>query len=81
VLPDVRCPVFAAFGGADPDVPASRSVATFASLLPPNPRHAFAVFPGADHGLFITKSDPAVPLADKIAPGFLTMLAAWVSTT
>jgi uncharacterized protein len=63
VLPQVRCPVFAAFGGADPDVPAARSVANFARLLPPDPRHAFVVFPGANHGLYLAGQADAASLA------------------
>ena len=81
VLPKVQCPVFGAFGGADPDVPAQRSVAVFASLLPANPRHALAVFPGADHGLFVAGPDHSVPLANRLAPGFLPMLRAWLNAT
>jgi pimeloyl-ACP methyl ester carboxylesterase len=81
VLPKVQCPVFGAFGGADSDVPAQRSVAAFASLLPANPRHALAVFAGADHGLVVDGQDRSVPLADRLAPGFLPMLEAWLHAT
>lgn len=77
VLPSVSCPVFAAFGGADPDVPALRSLSVFATLLPANPRHALVVFPGADHGLFVEQQDHHVPIADQLAPGFLPMLETW----
>jgi dienelactone hydrolase len=69
---------FAAFGGADTSVPAGRSAAILSSLLPSDPQHALAVYPGADHNLFITEPDPAVPLADQLAPGFMQMLAAWL---
>jgi hypothetical protein len=78
-LPAIRCPVFAAFGGADTTVPVSRSVAVISELLPADPRHAIAVFPGADHNLFVTERDPAVPLAGQIAPGFFAMLTAWLA--
>jgi uncharacterized protein len=77
VLPSVRCPVFAAFGGEDESVPVPASVARFLSLLPESPEHALAVFPGADHGLYITDDD-TLPLADRLAPGFLPMLQAWL---
>lgn len=78
VLPAIRCRVFAAFGGADTSVPAGRSAAILSSLLPSDPQHALAVYPGADHNLFVTEPDPAVPLADQLAPGFMQMLAAWL---
>jgi uncharacterized protein len=81
VLPQVRGPVFAAFGGADTSVPVQRSLAILADALPPNSRHALAVFPLADHNLFITEPDPDVPLAEQFAPGFLAMLTAWLATS
>jgi len=46
VLPEVRCPVFAAFGGADTLVPVRRSIDILNNLLPGDSRHALAVFPG-----------------------------------
>ena len=46
VLPEVRCPVFAAFGGADTLVPVRRSIDILNDLLPGDSRHALAVFPG-----------------------------------
>jgi hypothetical protein len=39
------------------------------------------VFPQADHNLFITESDPEVPLAGQLAPGFLDMLTAWLAAS
>jgi pimeloyl-ACP methyl ester carboxylesterase len=78
VLPAIRCRVFAAFGGADTSVPVGRSAAILSSLLPPDPLHALAVFPGADHNLFIAEPDPNVDLADQLAPGFMHMLDAWL---
>ena len=70
VLPEVRCPVFAAFGGADESVPVPASVVAFANLLPESDRHALAVFPGAGHGLSVN---------GQLAPGFLAMLRAWLA--
>lgn len=81
VLPGVRCPVFAAFGGADTSVPVPRSVAVLSELLPGDPRHAIAVFPGADHGLMPVTSDETTPYAARLAPGFLAMLTHWLATT
>jgi len=49
VLPLVRCPVFAAYGGDDDSVPIPPSVTTLSTLLPDNPAHALAVYPHADH--------------------------------
>ena len=79
VLPDVRCPVFAAFGGADTLVPVPRSVAVLSKLLPSNPRHALAVFPAADHNLFTAEPDHTILLSEPLAPGFLPMLTSWFS--
>jgi uncharacterized protein len=81
VLPKVRCRVFAAFGGADTSVPAARSVAILSQLLPANPQHALAIFPGADHNLFITERDENTPLPSQLARGFMPMLDAWLNTT
>jgi len=37
-------------------------------------RHGIAVFPGADHGLFVGDFDPDRPRAEQLAPGFLPMV-------
>jgi uncharacterized protein len=79
VLPLIRCPVFAAFGGDDQSVPVGASVAAMAALLPADPRHALAVYPRADHGLRVS-DDPDLPLRERLAPGFLPMLAAWLGS-
>ena len=78
VLGQIRCPVFAAFGGADSLVPVERSVAILNERLPQDPRHALAVFPNADHNLLIGEYDAVVPLAERLAPGYLAMLADWL---
>lgn len=80
-LARLRCPVFAAFGGADGYVPVQRSVEVLGALLPPDPRHAVAVFPGADHGLYTAPPDPTRPRATQLTPGFLPMLTAWLAGT
>jgi len=80
VLPLVHCPVFAAFGGADDSTPVYRSVEVLSRLLPANPRHAIAVYPGADHGLQLRREEGA-RLRDRLAPGFLPMLTAWLSAS
>jgi pimeloyl-ACP methyl ester carboxylesterase len=80
VLPKVTCPVLTLFGGADTLVPVPASVAAFAEHLPPSPHeHGLAVFPGADHGLFLADPDPAIPRRDQLAPGYLPMLEAFLS--
>ena len=73
VLPDVSCPVLALFGAADPLVPVPESVAAFATHLTGD-RHGIAVFPGADHGLFVGGFDPERPRAEQLAAGFLPMV-------
>lgn len=80
VFPDVRCPVFAAYGGADASVPVRPSVAVLNELLPGDSRHAIAVFPDADHGLMPAGCDRTLPYAERIAPGFLPMLTAWLAS-
>lgn len=71
VLPQVRCPVLAVFGGADTVVPVQDSLRAFAEHLPADPRHGFAVFPGADHGLFVADPDETVARRDQLAPAYL----------
>jgi hypothetical protein len=55
--------------------------AAFAAHLPPLPGdpHGIAVFPGADHGLFVADPDPAVPRTDQLAPGYLDMVAGFLA--
>jgi fermentation-respiration switch protein FrsA (DUF1100 family) len=76
VLPGVPCPVLALFGAADALVPVPESVALFATHLPrlPGGPHGIAVFPGADHGLFVTGAD-----GDPLAAGFLPMVAGFLA--
>lgn len=81
VLPHVPCPVLALFGASDYVVPVPESVAAFAMHLPKlaGDPHGIAVFPGADHGLFTADADPAVPRTDQLAPGFLPMVAGFLT--
>jgi uncharacterized protein len=72
VLPRVTCPVLALHGGADPLVPAADSVTAYAAGLPA--LTGLAVFPGADHGLFVADPEPGVDRTSQLAPGFLPML-------
>jgi pimeloyl-ACP methyl ester carboxylesterase len=81
VLPKVRCRVFAAFGGADTSVPVARSAAILSQLLPANPQHALAIFPGGDHNLFVAERDENIPLGRQLAPGFMPMLETWLNAT
>ena len=75
------CPVLALFGAADTLVPVLPSVNAYAAHLPelPGDPHGIAVFPGADHGLFTADPDPAVPRTEQLAPGFLPMVAGFLS--
>jgi len=76
VLPEVRCPALALFGGADPLVPVPASVAAWVAGAP---RLAgLAVFPGADHGLFVADPEPGVDRTSQLAPGFLPMLGSFL---
>lgn len=80
VMPRVECPVLALFGGADSLVPAQTSLQAFAEHLPANPHgHGFAVFPGADHGLFVAEPDPTVPRIEQLAPAYLPTLRAFLA--
>jgi uncharacterized protein len=81
VLRRVPCPVLALFGAADTLVPVAASVEAFAANLPalPGEPHGLAVFPGADHGLFTADPDPAVPRTEQLAPGFLPMVAGFLT--
>ncbi len=80
ILPRVSCPVFGAFGGADSLVPAGESIEVYARNLnwEYGSKHALAVFPGANHGLFIAPPDPAIPRTSQLAPGYLAMVAGFV---
>lgn len=80
VMPRVRCPVLVLFGGEDTLVPAQPSLRAFAEHLPPNPQgHGFAVFPGANHGLFIADPDPAISRREQLAPAYLPTLRAFLA--
>ncbi|WP_171906724.1 alpha/beta hydrolase family protein [Jiangella alba] len=79
VMPQVRCPVLTLFGAADTVIPVQASVAAFAEYLPPHPEHGFAVFPGADHGLYIAEPDPAVSRRDQLAPAYLATVGAFLT--
>ena len=72
LLPRVSCPVLALHGGADPLVPAADSVTAYAAGLPT--LTGLAVFPGADHGLFMADPVSGVDRTSQLAPGFLPML-------
>jgi hypothetical protein len=78
VLPRVDCPVLALFGAEDSLVPVPASVAAYAAGLPR--LTGLAVFPGADHGLFVADPDPAVPRTEQLAPGFLPMLGGFLAS-
>jgi pimeloyl-ACP methyl ester carboxylesterase len=80
VLPLIRCPVFTAYGGDDDSVSVQASVQALSRLLPADSGHALAVYPHADHGIQIPGT-PERSLAERLAPGFIPMLAAWLSTT
>lgn len=77
VVPLLRCPILACFGAADEQVPVERSVAILAERLPALRRgqHGIAVFPGADHMLFVDSPRPGVERHTQLAPAFLPMLA------
>lgn len=79
VMPLVRCPVLTLFGGADTVVPVQESLRAFAEHLRPDPRHGFAVFPGADHGLYIAKRDPAIARRDQLAPAYLATIGGFLA--
>ena len=75
-LPDVRCPALALFGAADPLVPVPASVAGWVAGAPR--LASLAVFPGADHGLFVADPEPGVDRTSQLAPGFLPMLGGFL---
>ena len=76
----VPCAVLALFGGDDTIVPVGASVAAFAANLPelPGRHHGLAVFPAANHGLFVAEPQPDVPRRDQLAGGLLPMLGAFL---
>jgi uncharacterized protein len=78
VLPDVRCPALALFGAADELVPVPASVAGWLAGAPR--LDGLAVFPGADHGLFVADPEPGVDRTSQLAPGFLPMLGSFLRT-
>ena len=82
VLQRVSCPVLALLGAADTLVPIAPSVAAYAENLPklPGDPHGIAVFPRADHGLFTADPNPDVPRTEQLAPGFLPMVAGFLSS-
>jgi pimeloyl-ACP methyl ester carboxylesterase len=76
VLPAITCPALALFGAADPLVPVPASVAAWVGGVPG--LTGLAVFPGADHGLFVADPAPGVDRTSQLAPGFLPMLGAFL---
>jgi hypothetical protein len=79
-LERVRCPVLALFGGDDTLVPAYASAGSYATHLPSvDGGHGIAVFPGADHGLFVADPEPGIARTDQLAPGFLPMLGGFLA--
>jgi uncharacterized protein len=83
VLQQVSCPVLALFGADDTLVPIPESVIAYSTHLRAlsGSGHGIAVFPGADHGLFTADPDPEVPRTEQLAPGFLPMVAGFLSRT
>ena len=77
VIPHLRCPMLALFGSADESVPVERSVAILAERLPSLHRgeHGIAVFPGADHMLYVGPRRKDLPRVEQLAPAFAPMLA------
>ncbi|MEU4803834.1 alpha/beta hydrolase [Actinosynnema sp. NPDC023587] len=74
LLPRLDVPLLAVFGGADDIIPVPESVAVFAPHTT-----GLAVFPGADHALFTRDPAPGVPDVDRLPPGFLPMLRAFLA--
>lgn len=81
VISRVTCPVLALFGAADTLVPVPASVEAFAAHLPtlPGEPSGIAVFPQANHGLFVADPIDGVDRTSQLAPGFLAMLAGFVT--
>lgn len=78
----VRCPVLVLLGGADAVVPVAESVAAFGPVLRGlgEGSSGLAVFPNANHGLYVTDPDPEVPRKDQLAPGVLPMIAGFLAS-
>lgn len=67
------------FGDKDTLVPVDPSVAIIRGTLTQAGHHAFkiVVFPGADHGIFVSSADGG----RAPAPGYLDTIEAWLSKT
>jgi pimeloyl-ACP methyl ester carboxylesterase len=78
VMSQVRCPVLAMFGGADPTIPVHASLRGFADYLHPHPEHGIAVFPNADHGLFVAQPTAGVARRDQTAPAYMFTITAFL---
>lgn len=76
VLRSVTSPVLALFGGSDPLIPVTESVAAYAENLAAldGVSHGLAVFPRANHGLFVPDTAPGGN-AGQLAAGVLPMIA------
>lgn len=79
VMPAVRCPVLALFGAADTLVPAHTSLRAYAERLPSDVRHGYAVFPHANHGLFVADPVEGVDRRAQLAPGYLPTVTAFLA--
>jgi pimeloyl-ACP methyl ester carboxylesterase len=75
VLPSIRCPVLAVWGGQDVLVPVAPSVEALASgLRNADPRTALVVVPRADHGLRVTRAGSG----RRFAPGAWDLIGSWL---
>jgi uncharacterized protein len=72
-LAQVRCPVLAIFGAADLLLPVETSVAVYQQALKKAGNQDVTIKVFAEAGHLIT-----VPPAEKLAPGFLELIAAWL---
>lgn len=62
--------------------PLSRNLteALIALHLPHAPNnHGVAIFPGANHGMFIADPDAVIPRRDQLAPGYPLTLSAFLA--
>ncbi|MCK0112084.1 alpha/beta hydrolase [Ornithinimicrobium sp. F0845] len=79
VMPEVRCPVLVLFGADDTLVPAQTSLREYAVHLPSDVRHGYAVFPHANHGLFVADPVDGVDRRDQLAPAYLPTVTAFLA--
>ena len=82
---EARVPVLFIYGGADPWVPVTESIARLQTLMPEHPNFEYHVIAGADHSMNLHDKDPmafdeaSLKSTAPDAPEYFVVLADWLA--